>query len=154
MKDLVCAVVICKVCRSAIALKLLVVPSCVYKWPINLCTNSNPVYGHTHTCGSIFTMRRRLRSVKCGNQWSRKSGREAEAICQTKQTETFTLIRSLRDVGLLSISAFDLRVPHFSVLGLVFSLEDAGSTSPRNTHRSTRRHIPDNGRWRELKISH
>jgi hypothetical protein len=43
--DLACAVMICKVCRSAIALYLLVVTSCVYtlkSWT-NQVTNRNPV---------------------------------------------------------------------------------------------------------------
>jgi hypothetical protein len=46
-KGLAGAVVIFKVCRLAMALKLLVIPSCVYKWSINPFTNPNPVYSHT-----------------------------------------------------------------------------------------------------------
>jgi hypothetical protein len=42
---LACAVLICKVCRSAIALQLLVVRKL---WSINLVTNPNPVYSHTY----------------------------------------------------------------------------------------------------------
>jgi hypothetical protein len=39
-------VVICEVCRLAIALQLLVVLSGVCKWSVNPFTNANPVYGH------------------------------------------------------------------------------------------------------------
>jgi hypothetical protein len=41
-KDLAYAVVICKVWRLAMALTLLVVPSCVYKWSINPISNPKP----------------------------------------------------------------------------------------------------------------
>jgi hypothetical protein len=40
------ALVICKVCRSDIALQVLVVPSCVYNWSTNSFSNPNPVYSH------------------------------------------------------------------------------------------------------------
>jgi hypothetical protein len=41
-KDLVCAVVICKVWRSAMALYLSIVTSRVLKWPINLTSKPKP----------------------------------------------------------------------------------------------------------------
>jgi hypothetical protein len=45
-KGLAGAVVICKVWRSAVALKQLVVSRRVYRWSINSFTNPNPVYSH------------------------------------------------------------------------------------------------------------
>jgi hypothetical protein len=48
-EDLACALVICEVCRSAVALLVLVVPSCVYKWSINPFTNPNTVYSYSYT---------------------------------------------------------------------------------------------------------
>jgi hypothetical protein len=46
VEDLMFAAVICEVCRSAIALCLLVVPSAMYKWSINPFTSPYPVYSH------------------------------------------------------------------------------------------------------------
>jgi hypothetical protein len=45
-KGLAGAVMIGEVWKSAIALQVLVVPSWVYKWSINLFTNQYPVYSH------------------------------------------------------------------------------------------------------------
>jgi hypothetical protein len=47
-----CAPVICKAWRLAIALQLLVVPSCVYKWSINPFTNPS-----SNTCEYEFDFR-------------------------------------------------------------------------------------------------
>jgi hypothetical protein len=52
-KGLVGVVVICKVWRSVVVLYLFIVPSRVYKWPINLFTNPNPVYSHTLNLDNI-----------------------------------------------------------------------------------------------------
>jgi hypothetical protein len=49
-KDLAGALVNCELWRLAVALQLLVLTSCVYKWSVNPFTNPNPAYSHTHTC--------------------------------------------------------------------------------------------------------
>jgi hypothetical protein len=55
-KPLACAVVISKVRRSAMAMYLRVVPSCVYKWSINPISNPKPLLQ------SLYYMRTRVRS--------------------------------------------------------------------------------------------
>jgi hypothetical protein len=52
-KGLECAMVICILWRLAVALKLLVVPSRVYKWPVNRVTNPNPVCSPTLSLANI-----------------------------------------------------------------------------------------------------
>jgi hypothetical protein len=55
-ENLACAVAICKVWRSAMALYLSVVASRVLKWSINPIFNQNPVYSHTPTHDNIFVL--------------------------------------------------------------------------------------------------
>jgi hypothetical protein len=51
------AIVNCKVSKSAIALKLLVVLSVVHKWPINLFINPCSIYSHTNTRDNTICLR-------------------------------------------------------------------------------------------------
>jgi hypothetical protein len=58
------AVIICKVCRLAIALLLIVIPSGAYKWSINPFTNPHPVYSHTRDNIFMFRLTRYKRTAR------------------------------------------------------------------------------------------